>query len=132
MSNFESHGKVNVEFDSGILVISATGPWNFELIEEYREKVGQFRAEIIKNKWVVLLVVDGEPVFVPEAKKLLVKSIVIDKSVNRHATAIVVNSKEYAQLSKHMFHQIYSEAGELFDFFENTNQALIWLKKEIA
>lgn len=132
MSHFRTHGTVRLDVEDRILLVEGVGPWNIESVMVAAKTVSPLIQQFSGCIWGVLVVLYGEPIYVPEAATYLSKAIKAEKQKGRVATAVIVMESKSPEFSKSHLSQIYQNAGETVRFFEHKEQAKWWLVQQIS
>ena len=132
MSGFSIHGTVTLDIDERILLVEGAGPWNLESIFESGKRVLPLLASLEGDPWGALVILHGEPIYVPDAAEYLSKSIKEQKKQGRVATAVIVEESNAPEFAKRHLAQIYDNAGEVFRFFADREEAKWWLVQRIT
>ncbi|WP_022943313.1 hypothetical protein [Psychromonas hadalis] len=126
------HGILNIKLEDNILIIEGTGPWNREALLLSFDTAGVEQKRRISQKWAVITIFNGDPIYTPDAADLLIESIEYDKLHGRVATAVILKDSNFPGLGKRHLDKIYKKAGEPCQFFENLCDAKVWVKQQIA
>ncbi|MGO4892384.1 hypothetical protein [Flavobacterium sp. W21_SRS_FM6] len=132
MSRFQVHGTINLNIVDRILVVEGTGPWNVESVAQASKAVSPLIKTLSGKHWGVLVILHGEPIYVPEAASYLSQSIKAEKTRGRVATAVIVVESKSPEFAKSHLNSIYRDAGETVRFFDNKEQANWWLIQQIS
>ena len=128
---FYPHGELHFEIEGKFQIIKGTGPWNVESIVKSADDVSKIHNELYGTKWCVLAIIHGQPIHTPDAAQLLVETVIQDKKNGRIASALVLDESDNPNFGRHHIAQIYKEAGEKFDFFNDINNAKKWLYNQL-
>lgn len=131
MSKFPLHGSVELDVVDNILMVDGYGPWNLESVMESGLRVLPLLERLAKRPWGVLVVLHGDPIYVPDAATFLAESIKEQRKHGRVATAIVVEESNTPKFAKRHLSSLFEKAGETFRFFPNKEQGKWWLVQEI-
>lgn len=130
--NFPAHGKLNLTVEKDLLIINGEGPGNLEVVLQYQRDVQQYRDQLNHAPWASLVRLAGVPLLPPEAKGLLIDTIRYASTQNLVATAIVFVDVEYADVIKKFWTSIYQQTPLPYQFFDNSDDARLWLEARIA
>jgi hypothetical protein len=132
VSGFSIHGTVVLDVDERILCVEGAGPWNMESIIESGKRVVPLLDQLVGDPWGALVILHGEPIYVPDAAEFLSKSIKKEKKQGRVATAVIVDESNAPEFAKRHLTEIYDNAGEIFRFFTDREEAKWWLIQRIT
>lgn len=132
MSGFKTHGTVKLDVVENILQVEGLGPWNAESVIRASKTVSPLVERLSGQKWGVLVMLYGEPIYVPEAAAYLSDAIAAEKKLGRVATAVIVMESKSPEFAKNHLNQIYENAGEIVRFFDNKEDANWWLIQQIS
>ncbi len=130
-SRFAAHGTLNLSLSGNILTVEGRGPWNLESLRCAAEELKPQRKLLESAPWGVLVILHGEPIYLPPAVTDLIESIIQEKQVGRTATAVLVNSCDAPGFAKLHMSDIYGKAEETFEFFDDIDDAKDWLAQQI-
>ncbi|MBU2877465.1 MULTISPECIES: hypothetical protein [Alteromonadaceae] len=129
---FEAHGTLDLFVKDRILRLEGTGPWNLESLDESGEEADPMIELLAQEPWAVLVIMHGECIYVHAAGQRLSEIVRAEKQRNRIATAILVNDCDSPNFAKQHIGEIYQNAGEHYEFFDDVDTAEIWLKQQLA
>lgn len=129
--NFSVHGTLHLWIEDDILMMEGTGPWNLESVNESDDKVLELKPKLYGQAWAALLIVHGDPIYVPEAADIIVDSVRDDIENGRVATAILLNHCHSPEFGRRHLTKIYTDAGETFAFFDEICEAKTWLSTKL-
>ncbi|MBE1300629.1 MAG: hypothetical protein GJ680_12090 [Alteromonadaceae bacterium] len=132
MSTFGNHGSYEAHLEGRILVFKARGPWNLESMDAAASSFVKLSQQLHGAPWGLVGSFYGEPVHVPEAASRLIEVVKEEKKTGRVATGIVLTHCDIPLLGRQHLTDIYTSAGETFDFFDNQDQAIAWVNTQIA
>jgi hypothetical protein len=132
VSGFPIHGTINLDIEERILFVEGSGPWNMESIIESGERVLPLLEKLAGSPWGALVILHGEPIYVPDAAEYLSMSIKKQKKQGRVATAVIVDESDSPEFAKRHISEIYDNAGEIFRFFADREEAKWWLIQRIT
>lgn len=113
------------------MIITGTGPWNFESIIGSKNDAMRSHERLYNTRWGVLALLHGQPIHTPDAAEVLVEAVKRDKENGRKASALVLYDSESSIFGKYHIAEIYSKAGETFQFFDNEGSARAWLTEQL-
>lgn len=130
---FPRHGKFSVEVDAQMLVVNATGPFNEELVRDYKMAVDAAVAHLSEGSgWGQVIVLEKESLFTPDAERVLVQSLKNRKRSGLKASAVVLMENVTGRsLIKQQMSGAYKKAGIEFTFSETINSAKAWLSSHL-
>lgn len=132
MNKFPLHGSVDLDVIDNILMVEGYGPWNLESVIESGERVVPLIKQLsLAGPWGALVVLHGDPIYVPDAANFLAESIQQQRKQGRVATSLVVEESNSPEFAKRHLSSIFDQAGETFRFFPNKEQAKWWLVQKI-
>ena len=132
MTRFSIHGSIELDIDERILLAEGAGPWNKESISDSDSRLLPLLEELEGSPWGALVTLHGDPIYVPDAAALLIKSIIEQKKQGRVATAVIVKDSNSPEFAKRHLSEIYDSAGEIFRFFPSKEEAKWWLVQRIT
>lgn len=132
MDKFELHGRSDFHIEDKILIVEGYGPWNVESIMDAKKRLVPLISKLSTGQWGVLVILYGEAIYVPDAANYLVESIKELKKIGRTASAIMVEEANQPDFAKRHMSDIFGQAGETFDFFEQKEEAIQWLMQKIT
>jgi hypothetical protein len=132
MKKFQLHGESELYFEDNILLIEATGPWNIETMTDANKRVMPLIDKLSAGPWGALIIIYGEPIYVPDAATYLVGTIKELKKRGRIASAIMVEESNDPKFAKRHMSSIFEQAGETFRFFKQKQEAKSWLVQKIT
>lgn len=126
---FPRHGKFSVEVDSQMLIVNATGPFNEELVRDYKAAVDAAVAHLQQGHgWGQVIVLEKESLFTPDAERVLVQSLKNRKRGGLRASAVVLMENVTGRsLIKQQISGAYNKAGIEFTFSDTLAGAKAWL-----
>ncbi|MCG6202541.1 hypothetical protein [Psychromonas antarctica] len=122
------HGTLKFQLEDDILIIEGRGPWNREAMLLSSENADIVKKQRIKDKWGVIIILYGDPIHTPDAAQLLVEYVKYDKKNGRVATALILNGSKYPELGRRHITDLYNQAGEIAEFFNNITDAKKWMR----
>ncbi len=132
MSGFNIHGSLTLSVEGSLLMLEGEGPWNLESLLKSGKDVAPLVTPLYGKPWGVVCTILGEPIYVPEAAKMLVDIVRTDKEKGRVASALLVNRCNAPKFAHNHISEIYNEAGEEFAFFDDIEEAKRWVNQKIA
>lgn len=128
---FAKHGSLQAKVSGNILEVEGEGPWNSEMLTNADKEAQSLLNRLYGAPWAVLTIMKGDPIYIPEAAELLIDIIRTEKHKGRVATAIIICDTEQALFAKQHLSQIYIQAGEDYEFFDDKITANQWLISKI-
>ncbi|MDU0356056.1 hypothetical protein RS130_21100 [Paraglaciecola aquimarina] len=132
MDLFAGHGSVDLQIRDRILYVEGSGPWNIESVKKAGETFNPLISQLSGKPWAVLVVLHGDPIYVPAAAEYLIEAIKRERELGRVATAIMVDKANTPSFAKRHLSEIYKKAGCEFEFFSQQEEATWWLVKQIS
>ncbi|WP_158966870.1 hypothetical protein [Paraglaciecola sp. L3A3] len=132
MGLFIGHGSVELHIKDRILYVEGSGPWNLEAVKEAGNTFNPLINCLSGEPWAVLVVLHGDPIYVPDAAEHLVQSIKKERKTGRVATAIIVDHSNSPAFAKRHLSDIYEKAGCDYRFFSEEAEASWWLVQKIS
>ncbi|WP_019614576.1 hypothetical protein [Psychromonas ossibalaenae] len=126
----KDHGVFKLALENNILIVEGRGPWNKEAL-----KISFDNAKMMlnkKEKWGIIAVMYGEPVYTPDAAEMLIERIKYEKTHGRTATAFILTNSISPELGKRHLSDLCSKADETFQFFNRVIDAEIWMKSLLS
>nr|WP_268820435.1 hypothetical protein [Paraglaciecola sp. G1-23] len=112
--------------------VEGDGPWNLEAVTQANLNFSELINGLSSEPWGALVVLHGDPIYVPEAADFLVKSIRSECDSGRVATAIMVEDSNSPEFAKRHLSDIYQRAGCEYRFFSDKAEASWWLIQKIT
>ena len=122
------HGTLHFTLEEDILIINGRGPWNKEALLLSVANANTVQQTRSSDKWAVLVNVTGDPIHTPDAAELLTEYIKYDKQHGRVATALILTHSSSPELGKRHIAEVYTNAGEQYQFFNSSVEAKSWLR----
>lgn len=128
--HFEEHGFFDLKlYDSGIVFIDATGPFNLEIYKRYHQELEALLASMSKTSWHQISTLRGLTTFSPEVINGLKDHIKWSKCQGNVSQAIVFQEAQGAEITQSQLQKIYQELHLAHGFFDNFEEALAWTKQ---
>lgn len=127
----EAHGEVTFSLNGKIMELEGTGPWNLEQMQQSGDAAAPILKQLLDSPWAVLATFHGEAFYTEDAAKQLVGWIKKEKQRGRVATALILTHASVPDIAKWHLSQIYLQAGESLQIFDNRSQALSWLSQQL-
>jgi len=131
MKHFQQHGTFKAKREGSIIVFRATGPWNIEAMQNAADQFIQLSTPLYDSPWGMVGDFYGQAIHVPEAAEKLTEIVRIEKNRGRVATGLVTVNSELPLLVKQHLAEIYGNAGEQFQFFNNVQDAKMWVEERL-
>ncbi len=128
---FACHGELSAHREENILIIEGTGPWNIEALHAAGKEIEQELDYLYQRPWAVLSIMHGQAAYLPDAVADLKEQIRQEKQGSRVATALVLTESATRNFTKGHLSQIYNDAGEHFEFFDDRETAMQWLNQQL-
>ncbi|MGS2720660.1 hypothetical protein [Paraglaciecola aestuariivivens] len=132
MRRFTEHGSISCHIQDSILFIEGDGPWNLEALEHanytYQKLMGSLHGSI----WGKVVVLKGDPIYVPDAASYLVEAIKQDRKQGCIAAAIIVSESNSPEFAKRHLSDIHTRAKDSFRFFADKQEATWWLVQKLS
>ena len=130
---FSAHGTVDFTRQGQILIAEVQGPWNAELIAQYREKIAPFVQELsVNGAWGLIVEIHNEASCPPDALEGI-RLGVIDQAKNwrRVCTAYVIapDVRGY-RLMDRIWRGIYRDIIPC-EIFEQREDAMAWVEQTL-
>ncbi|MGJ8682607.1 hypothetical protein [Paraglaciecola sp.] len=132
VGRFTVHGSVELRVKDRILEVEGDGPWNIEAVTQANQSFSSLIKELSGSPWGALVVLQGDPIYVPDAADYLVNSIRSECQSGRVATAIMVENSNSPEFAKRHLSDIYKRAGCDHRFFSEKAEASWWLIQKIT
>lgn len=126
---FRPHGEYEIVVDGSHLLVDAAGPFNEELIKEYRQSLAKAIQQVSGKKWGQIIVLHDMSLFTRDAQEELLNTLRERKKLGLAASAVVLIDVEGASIAKSQLAYCYSNADIEFDFFDSIEQAKSWLSE---
>jgi hypothetical protein len=132
MEGFKVHGSMDLHIRDRILYVEGSGPWNLEAVTEAYNRFKPLLESLYGGPWGALVVLHGDPIYVPDAAKYLIKAIKNERKKGSVGCAILVGESNSPEFAKRHLSEIHTKAGDIFRFFSNKEEAAWWLLQKIT
>ena len=132
MNTFGAHGTLDVRQEGQLLIVEGTGPWNLESLEASGVVANPLVDKLSSEPWGVVLIIHGEPIYVPEAAEALVTIVREQRQRGRIASAVVVEDCFSPRFARNHIGEIYDRAGETYKFLPDMDQAKEYVLEQIT
>lgn len=132
MGRFTVHGNLELDIQDRILVIQGCGPWNLEAVNEAYSRFKPLVESLYGSPWGSLVEFSGDPIYVPDAAKYIIKTIKHEIKQGHVASAILVGESNSPEFAKRHLSELHTKAGDVFRFFSNKEEATWWLLQKIT
>ena len=132
MGSFTLHGSIDLHIQDRILFIEGCGPWNLEAVKEAYDRFKPFTETLYGSPWGSLVVLHGDPIYVPDAANYIIKKIKKEIRNGSVASAILVGDSNSPEFAKRHLSDIHTKAGDTYRFFSNKEDAEWWLVQKIT
>lgn len=126
------HGYYQVERTENIIRISVAEGINQELIQLYQQEIARELVALNGSLWGVHLVINGDVLMTPKATERLLLETRSHIALGRCGTAIELVNGRATSLIRAFWSQLYQQAGIPCCFVHNRQEAVAWLKQQIA
>ena len=124
---YKAHGSANIQRIDNIVVIDAVGPWNKESTVDASEFFAQAYQDLAGRPWGVIVIVNGEALYTPEACLNITRNIIRDKAQGRVLTALITSGSNFPGVTRDILTKVYEEADAEFQFFDEFEVAFKWM-----
>lgn len=124
---FMEHGVFEVKVDGNLLLVDATGPFNEELIVQYKKALETCIQTLEVSQWNQVIVLHQLSLFTPEAEQVLTNTVINRKSRGLNACAVVLMNVEGESLIKNQMSRCYERARVKYNFTSSIEDANKWL-----
>lgn len=132
MGRFLEHGSLSLHVQDSILLIEGCGPWNLEAVKEAYNRFIPLVETLYGNPWGALVVMRGDPIYVPDAANYIIKKIKSERMKGCVASAILVGESNSPEFAKRHLSEIHNKAGDTYRFFSKKEEAVWWLVQKIT
>jgi hypothetical protein len=132
MGRFSVHGNLNLHVEDSILLIEGVGPWNLEAVKEAYNRFVPLKETLYGSPWGALIVMGGDPIYVPDAANYIIKRIKHERMQGCVASAIMIGESNSPEFAKRHLSEIHSKAGDTYRFFSDKEEAVWWLVQQIT
>lgn len=132
MSQFTVHGNLELVIQDRILMIEGYGPWNLEAVQDAYSKFKSLVGSLYGSPWGSLVVLYGDPIYVPDAANYIIKTIKQEREKGNVASAILVCESNSPEFAKRHLSELHTKAGDTFRFFSDKEEAAWWLLQKIT
>lgn len=132
MGRFTVHGSVELHIQDRILYIEGAGPWNIEAIKETQANFTHLIEQLRGAPWAALVVLKGDPIYVPDAADYLVEVLREETKMGRVASAILIGDSTAPEFAKRHISDIYQRAEAEHRFFSDQTEATWWLVQKVT
>ena len=116
---FKEHGVFEIENETKLLVVDATGPFNEELLKRYNEALESCIQLLEVSQWRQVITLHHMSLFTPEAEKVLIDTLIKRKSRGLLAGYIILEDVEFKPWVKEQLTRCYSIARVELHFFDS-------------
>jgi hypothetical protein len=127
---FKSHGNFAISVDKNIMKVKANGPFNTEAVEGYELGLRN-TLQNISGPWGQLNLMYGNCLYTPQAKQKMDELTKLRKDHNLTSVAFVFYQCAAKITLQEQLTEIYMKWDIPCQFFENNEDALIWLQSSI-
>lgn len=131
-SSAPEHGYCLVERQENILRISVAEGINKELILRYQQEIARELTALGGGHWGVHLVINGDVLMTPKATERLLLETRSHIALGRCGTAIELVKCQATSIIRSFWGHIYQQANIPYCFVNNRQEAVAWLKQQIA
>lgn len=131
MNDFAEHGTFKIWQEGQFMIIEGSGPWNLQSLEASAKEAQAAQNKLYGKPWGAIAVIHDQPIHVPDAATLLVEFVKRDIDNGRVGSALLVGACDSPQFAKNHIADIYSRAGEIYEFFDDLDTAKTWLQSRI-
>ncbi|MFT6284965.1 MAG: hypothetical protein ACJAXM_001441 [Arenicella sp.] len=132
MGRFSEHGSLDLHVQDSILLIEGCGPWNLEAVKEAYKRFVPLIETLYGSPWGALIVMRGDPIYVPDAANYITKKIKSERMKGCVASAILVGESNSPEFAKRHLSEIHTKAGDTYCFFSEKKDAVWWLVQKIT
>lgn len=132
MGQFTVHGSLDLVIQDRILMINGCGPWNLEAVEDAYSSFKPLVETLYGSPWGSLVVLRGDPIYVPDAATFIIKTIKHERRKGNVASAILVGESNSPEFAKRHLSELHTKAGDTFRFFSDKEEAAWWLLQKIT
>jgi predicted nicotinamide N-methyase len=132
MGHFTVHGSLDLHVQDRILLIEGCGPWNIEAVKDAYGRFEPFINTLYGSPWAVLIILHGDPIYVPDAASYIVETIKNERRNGSVASAILVGESNSPEFAKRHLGEIHTNAGDTFRFFSDKKEATWWLEQKLS
>ena len=124
--SFTVHGLFEVKVEGKILLVDAIGPFNEELIIEYKRALESCIQNLEVSKWNQIIILHELSLFTPEAEKALIKTLNNRRTRGLIACAIILVDVEGESLIKAQLSHCYNKTDVKHQFMSSIDDAKKW------
>lgn len=126
---FEAHGVFEVKVEGRLLLVDATGPFNEELIGQYKKALESCIQHLESAPWHQIITLHDTSIFTPDAEKALTRTLIDRKARGLLASAVVMQSGDYKTIVQDQMSRSYRAADVHYQFFSSIVEAHVWVKQ---
>lgn len=126
-----AHGSFRLWTEDQILCADAEGPFNEEVILEFRNALEEHVARLVGSPWGWVSTLHGLSVFTPEAEQAILETVRWRVSKGMRCAANVLMSTEAGDLERVQISRVYDQIGIDYAFFENFEDAAVWVQQRL-
>ena len=129
---FNAHGKFEIDAEQNIIIVDAEGPYNDELLNAYKARYKAVMGAVCSQykEWSQIVCMHNESIMTPEAEAELIELNKIKRKKGLKHGAIVLIDIEHPIVLKAQLTFIFEESNINVEFFDNKEDAKVWLLKE--
>ena len=111
-----------------VLFVDATGPFNEAVINRYQRELIASVEALSPEPWGMILTLHNESLFTPETEAELIKVIQWRMAFGMTKVGLLTTHIASSDEVKAQMTRMYVAAGVVHAFFDDSNDALDWLK----
>ena len=124
---FQEHGEFSLEIDGKVLIIEGTGPFNKEIVAQYKAETEACIANLEHSSWYQLLTLHEMCLFTPDAEKALMDTIIDRHARGMVACAVNIRKDSCTNMVMEQISRCYMKVGVEHQYFTDKADAKAWL-----
>lgn len=123
------HGHCSFSVQDNIITIDATGPWNLEFFKEMHKNLSEIiLRDVDFNNFAILLILRGDSLAVQDG---LDYHLHLVRKGPTKALAMNSAASNTQKVTQDIFKKVYDRAGLKNKCFDDTQEAIEWLKTQL-
>jgi len=126
---FSAHGKTDISIEDKVIIIESVGPWNIEYFQLLHNDILTAVEKVGRENYAILFIPIGEAICTHEVINFHINFL---RQGNTKALAVNLSLSEVPNTTESICRRAYEKVGLTFDFFNDNEQAKVWLESKIS
>ncbi|MFC3093482.1 hypothetical protein DRW07_04590 [Alteromonas sediminis] len=127
--DFGPHGHFSLETQSNLIRVTAVGPGNREVIQQFNYAMRNAAMDFNGHMWATQLTLEGLPLMPPDATELLVMGMIKAREHGHIGTAVILEGECNTGLCKSYWQDMFMRSQSQYQFCQNQAEALAFIEK---